>query len=150
MRLYLVPKSIKKKKISHFLFYHGECERKSNIFKIIKKNYIFKLFNFYIEESNKWKKIKIIYKNNLLTLNLFFICVHFFFPSIFLFIFFLSHFSSNFSWIKHFLKEKNIIIKKRLHQEDLKGRLLTSPHQWQEIESITICFFFPSKRCWES
>ena len=44
---------------------------------------IFKLFNLYIELLNKWKKIKVTYKNNLLILNNFFI----FFSIIFLLIF---------------------------------------------------------------
>ena len=39
-----------------FWFYYDKCN------KIIKKTYIFKLFNLYIKELNPLKKIEIIYK----------------------------------------------------------------------------------------
>ena len=37
-------------------------KKKSNLIKIIKKFYIFKLFNIYTKELNKWKKFEVIYQ----------------------------------------------------------------------------------------
>ena len=71
------------------LYYKKYEEKKSNI--IIKKLYIFKLFNPYIDELNKWTEFKVLYKNNLLILNLFLI-----FLLLFLTIFFFLHFPQNF------------------------------------------------------
>ena len=53
---------------------------------VVSNLYIFKLFNLYKKKKKKKKKrneFKDVYKNNLLTLNLFFIFLTFFFSSIF-------------------------------------------------------------------
>ena len=52
-------------------------------------------------EENKWNEYEEENKNNLLILNLFFIFLHFFFPSTFPLFFLFLTFSSNFLRIKH-------------------------------------------------
>ena len=47
--------------------------------KLVRNLYILKWFNLYIIEGNKLNKFDESYKNNLLTLNLFFIFLNFFF-----------------------------------------------------------------------
>ena len=87
--LYLVPKSIKKKKLFSYVWLHHEkYKRKSNIIKIHQKFWYFKIiFNLYMIEGTKWNEYEKIYKNNLLNLNLFF-----YFPSFFIFYFLLFFF----------------------------------------------------------
>ena len=64
--------------------YHKKNTKENKIqLKLIKNLCIFKLFIFYREEKNKLNEFEEACKNNLLTLNLFFICLHFFFHSIF-------------------------------------------------------------------
>ena len=63
----------------------------------------FKLFNFNIEELNMLNGFDVVYKTNLLILNVFFIFCTFSFVLIFS-LFFLIHFPSNFQGIKHSLK----------------------------------------------
>ena len=53
------------------------------LLKLVKKLYIFKLFNIYTMEKNKLNEFEKVYKINLLTLNLIFIFLHFFFSFIF-------------------------------------------------------------------
>ena len=77
-----------RKMIFSYLVYHWECERKSNI---IKNLYIYRLF--ILKTKNKWIEFKEAFKNNLSTLNLFFISI--FFP---------LHFPSNFSRTKYKVK----------------------------------------------
>ena len=50
---------------------HKANKWNSNIIKINKNLYIFKIFNFYIKKLNEYHKFEIWYKNNLLILNLF-------------------------------------------------------------------------------
>ena len=58
--------------------------------------------------KNKLNKFEVIYKSNLLILNIFFIFLLFFFNYTFFFsIFFFSYFSSNFSGTKHNFKIQN-------------------------------------------
>ena len=64
--------------------------------KLVRNLSIFKLFNLYKMEENKWNGYEETYKNNLLTLNLFYI--HFFF---------LCTFPLYFLSLKYFKKQKS-------------------------------------------
>ena len=67
---------------------------------------IFKLFNLYIIEGTKWNEFEKAYKKKLLSLNLFFIFLHFFyFLLFFISISFPLYFPSNFPGTKHNLIE---------------------------------------------
>ena len=105
--LYLVPKSIKKKKLFSYVWLHHEkYKRKSNIIKIHQKFWYFKIiFNLYMIEGTKWNEYEKIYKNNLLNLNLFF-----YFPFYFLFfVFFLKIFrNGRLEWKCDLKKKKNL------------------------------------------
>ena len=77
-----------------------ENTKKNQIYlKLVRNVCILKLFNLYIIKENEWKEFEKAYKNNLLTLNLFFIFLHFFFPFTFplyfLFLLFSFKFSGN-------------------------------------------------------
>ena len=67
------------------------------LLKLVKKLYIFKLFNIYTMEKNKLNEFEKVYKINLLTLNLIFIFLHFFFSFIFPLYFLSFVFSLKFS-----------------------------------------------------
>ena len=83
------------------MVYYEKYKRKSNIIKIHKNLYIFKLFNIYIIKRNKLNEFEKLDKNDLLNLNLVFIFLQFFLSLTFSLYFFFFTFS-----LKLFLKTK--------------------------------------------
>ena len=82
-RKILIKKNIKKNGFPIFGFTTQNKNENQILLKLVKKLYIFKLFNIYTMEKNKLNEFEKVYKINLLTLNLIFIFLHFFFSFIF-------------------------------------------------------------------